>query len=358
MYCPTAGYVKLAPMSVAPVPLQAPPAAGPLVDRFGRTVADLRISVTDRCNFRCTYCMPAEGLPWLPREELLTPPEIERLARVFVRLGVREVKLTGGEPTVRPELLEIVRRIRSLDPPDRRLDLSMTTNGYLLDRLAGPLRQAGLDRVTVSCDSLLRHRFAEMTRRDALGRVLAGLEAARAAGFDPIKVNCVVVAGTNDDEVVDFADLARTEGYEVRFIEFMALDADRSWERSEVVPSSEILGVIDAAHPLVPRNGHGPQPATVFGFADGAAGSVGVIPTVTEPFCETCNRVRLTGEGALRTCLFALEESDLRSSLRDGASDEDLEGVIREAVWGKWAGHRIGTEDFRRPDRSMSMIGG
>ena len=342
-------------MAAAALPLQAPPATGPLVDRFGRVVADLRISVTDRCNFRCTYCMPAEGLPWLRRNELLTPPEIERLARVFVGVGIREVKLTGGEPTVRPELPEIVSRIRSLD---RRLDLSMTTNGYLLDRLAEPLRTAGLDRVTVSCDSLLRHRFAEMTRRDALDRVMTGLHAARSAGFDAIKVNCVVVAGTNDDEVVDFAELARTEGYEVRFIEFMPLDADRAWDRRGVVPSSEVLAAIEAVHPLVPRNGHAPQPATVFGFADGAPGSVGVIPTVTEPFCETCNRVRLTGEGALRTCLFALEETDLRAPLREGASEGEIEATIRAAVWGKWAGHRINEADFRRPDRSMSMIGG
>ena len=345
-------------MSAAAIPVDIPPSTGPLVDRFGRVVADLRISVVDRCNFRCTYCMPAEGLPWLNREDLLTPEEIERLAGLFVGLGIREVKLTGGEPTVRPELPEIVRRIRSLDPPDRRLDLSMTTNGYLLDRLAGSLREAGLDRVTVSCDSLLRHRFAEMTRRDALDRVLAGLEAAREAGFDPIKVNCVVIAGTNDREVVDFAEMARREGYEVRFIEFMPLDADGTWERSGVLPSSQILRAIEEVHPLVPRNGHGPQPATVFGFADGSPGSVGVIPTVTEPFCESCNRVRLTAEGDLRACLFALEETDLRGSLRGGGSDADLERLIRTTVWGKWAGHRINEADFLRPGRSMSMIGG
>jgi GTP 3',8-cyclase len=210
----------------------------------------------------------------------------------------------------------------------------------------------------VSCDSLLRHRFAEMTRRDALDRVLAGLEAARAAGFDPIKVNCVVVAGTNDDEVLDFAELARREGYEIRFIEFMPLDADGTWERAGVLPSAEILRAVDQIHPLVPRNGHGPQPATVFGFADGSPGSVGVIPTVTEPFCESCNRVRLTAEGDLRACLFSLEETDLRAPMRDRAGDPELEGLIRSTVWGKWAGHRINEADFRRPGRSMSMIGG
>jgi cyclic pyranopterin phosphate synthase len=342
-------------VSAAPAPIEAPPPSGPLVDRFGRVVADLRISVIDRCNFRCTYCMPAEGLPWLDRGSLLSPTEIERLARLFVRLGIREVKLTGGEPTVRPELPEIVGRIRSIDPD---LDLSLTTNGYLLDRLAVPLREGGLDRVTVSCDSLLRHRFAEMTRRDALDRVLAGLEAARAAGFDPIKVNCVVVAGSNDDEVLDFAGLARREGYEVRFIEFMPLDADAAWERAGVLPSAEILRAIDAVHPLVPRNGHTSRPATVFGFADGSPGSVGVIPTVTEPFCESCNRVRLTAEGDLRACLFSLEETDLRAPMRDGAGDSELEELVRSTVWGKWAGHRINEADFRRPGRSMSMIGG
>ncbi|MGH2768446.1 MAG: GTP 3',8-cyclase MoaA, partial [Actinomycetota bacterium] len=344
-------------MNGSPVRPARPHLDGPLVDSFGRVASDLRISVIDKCNFRCTYCMPAEGLPWLPKETLLTVAEMERLAHLFVTLGVREVKLTGGEPTVREELPEIVRRIRSLDAlllEGERLDLSITTNGYLLDRMAEQLSGAGLDRVTVSCDSLLRHRFAEMTRRDALEVVQAGLAAARAAGFSPIKINCVVIAGTNEEEVVDFARLARREDYEVRFIEYMPLDAEQSWERGKVFPSAKILEAIGAVYPLVPRNGHGPQPATVFGFADGSPGSIGVISSVTKPFCDSCNRLRITAEGKLRVCLFALEETDLRTPMRDGASDAELETLVRAAAWAKWPGHRINHPDFVRPARSMS----
>ena len=330
------------------------PSGGPLMDTFGRTVADLRVSVMDRCNFRCSYCMPAEGLPWLDRDELLTSDELERIVALFLRLGVREVKLTGGEPTVRPDLDDIIRRIRALD---RGIDLSITTNGYLLDRLAVPLRAAGLDRVTVSCDSLMRHRFHRMTRRDALDRVLGGLHAAREAGFHPVKVNCVVIAGTNDDEATAFAEVARTTGCEVRFIEYMPLDAEQAWERVKVVPSRSLRQLIEAVHPLVPQEG-APQPATVFRFADGAPGSIGFISSVTEPFCDSCNRVRVTADGQLRACLFAMEETDLRGPLRDGADDTELERVVREGVWGKWAGHRINHPDFVRPARSMSMIGG
>jgi cyclic pyranopterin phosphate synthase len=329
--------------------------SGPLVDGYGRVATDLRVSVIDRCNFRCTYCMPAEGLPWLARQEVLAAGEIERLVRIMVGLGIREVKLTGGEPTVRPDLVEVVRLARAIDDG---LDLSLTTNGYLLDRLAGPLAGAGLDRVTISCDSLLRHRFAEMTRRDALDRVLAGLRAARDAGLEPIKVNCVVIAGTNDDEAVAFARLARDADVEVRFIEYMPLDAEQRWERAKVVPSSVLRERIDAAFVLTPANGDHPQPAAVFRFADGAPGRVGFISSVTEPFCETCNRIRITADGQLRACLFALEETDLRGPLRAGVSDGELEATIREAVLGKWAGHRIDHPDFVRPARSMSMIGG
>jgi cyclic pyranopterin phosphate synthase len=327
----------------------------PLVDRFGRVASDLRVSLTDRCNFRCTYCMPAEGLPWIARDEVLTADEIERLVRLFVSLGVREVKVTGGEPTVRGDLVDITARLRAIDPA---LDLSLTTNGYLLDRLAEPLAAAGLDRVTISCDSLLRHRFAEMTRRDALDRVLDGLEAAREAGLSPVKVNCVVIAGTNDDEVVAFADLARRTGAQVRFIEFMPLDADERWSGDRVVPSSVLRERIDAVHPLVAEGATSPQPAHVFRFRDGAPGALGFVSSVTEPFCDTCNRIRITADGQLRACLFALEETDLRGPIRTGADDVEVETLIREAVAGKWAGHRIGRRDFVRPGRSMSMIGG
>jgi GTP 3',8-cyclase len=331
------------------------PATGPLLDTFGRIADDLRISVTDKCNFRCTYCMPAEGLPWLPKEDVLTYEEIVRLTGVFVGLGVKEVKLTGGEPTVRREFPKLVAMLRQAQPD---LAISMTTNGYLLDKLAGPLAEAGLDRATVSCDSLMRHRFEEMTRRDALDKVMDGLRAAEAAGLTPIKLNCVVIAGTNEDEVVDFARFARETGYEVRFIEYMPLDAEQRWERAKVVPSAQILDAIDRVHPLIPVETEGAEPATSFRFADGSPGAIGVIASVTEPFCDTCNRLRITADGQLRACLFAMQEADLRTPLRSGASEGEIEGIIRAAVWAKWEGHKINHPDFERPSRSMSMIGG
>jgi GTP 3',8-cyclase len=330
------------------------PSNASLVDAFGRVATDLRVSVIDRCNFRCRYCMPAEGLPWLARDETLTADEIERLVRLFVGLGVRAIKFTGGEPTVRPDLPDLVRRVRAIRS---ELDLSLTTNGYLLDRLAGPLRASGLDRVTVSCDSLMAHRFAEMTRRDALGRVTAGMRAASSAGFSPIKVNCVVIRGSNEDEVVDFAHLARRTGYEVRFIEYMPLDADRKWDRSNVMPSSDVFDAISRTFPLAPVRGR-TGAATMFRFADDTPGAVGFISSVTEPFCESCDRLRLTADGRFLACLFALEDTDLRTPLRAGASDADLSQLIRHGVSAKWAGHRINQPDFVRPTRSMSMIGG
>ncbi len=335
-------------------PTSDPPSTGPLLDTFGRVADDLRISVTDRCNFRCTYCMPAEGLDWMPKSEILTFEELTRLLRLFVRLGVRSIKVTGGEPTVRADLPTLVRMFREVGPD---LDISMTTNGVLLDRLAGPLAEAGLDRVTVSCDSLMRHRFAEMTRRDALERVLRGIRAAEAAGLEPIKINCVVIGGQNEGEVVDFARWSRETGYVVRFIEYMPLDADHTWERAKVVPSRSIVEAIDAVFPLTPLAPDG-EPARRFAFADGAPGGIGLISSVTEPFCQTCNRLRVTAEGQVRACLFALEETDLRGPMRAGASDDELEALIRGTVWRKWSGHRINHPDFIQPDRSMSMIGG
>jgi len=330
------------------------PGDGPLIDGFGRVADDLRVSVTDRCNFRCTYCMPAEGLTWLPKDELLTFEELARVVGLFVRLGVRSIKVTGGEPTVRADLPILVGMLREAAPG---LDLSMTTNGVLLDRLAAPLAEAGLDRVTVSLDSLLRHRFEEMTRRDALERVFEGIGAADAAGLTPIKVNCVVIGGTNDAEVVDFARWSRETGHVVRFIEYMPLDAQRAWEQAKVVPSARILDAVHAVYPLEPV-GPDHEPATSYRFLDGAPGGIGVISSVTEPFCDTCNRVRLTAEGEVRACLFALEETDLRGPLRAGASDHELEALIRQNVRRKWSGHRINHPDFVRPDRSMSAIGG
>jgi len=238
-----------------------------------------------------------------------------------------------------------------------QLDISITTNGVLLDRLAGPLADAGVDRATISCDSLMRHRFAEMTRRDALDQVQRGIAAAREAGLTPIKINTVVIGGTNDDEIVDFARWARETDVEVRFIEYMPLDAQHAWERRKVVPAARIVEAIGAVYPLVAA-GHGVAPATRYRFADGAPGAVGVIASVSEPFCDTCNRLRLTAEGQMRSCLFALEETDLRGPLRDGATDDELAALIRDNVQRKWSGHRINHPDFVQPARSMSMIGG
>lgn len=328
------------------------PVRAPLLDSFGRIADDLRVSVIDRCNFRCTYCMPAEGLAWLPAQDLLTFDEIERVVRVFVDAGVRTVRLTGGEPLLRAGLPGLVARLAPLVE-----DLSLTTNGVLLARDADALAAAGLQRVNVSVDSLLRHRFAAMARRDALDRVMDGLRAAARAGLSPIKLNCVVVRGTNDHEVVDFARLARGTGYDVRFIEFMPLDADETWSADQVVPSREVLATIDAAFPLIAID-HGPEPAREYAFADGAPGSVGVIASVTEPFCGSCNRIRVTADGNFRTCLFATDETDLRALLRGGASDADLDAAVRASVDAKWAGHSIGASGFTRPARSMSMIGG
>jgi len=332
----------------------APMPTGPLLDTYDRVADDLRISVTDRCNFRCVYCMPEEGLDWLNKAKLLTFEEIVRVAAVFVGLGIKTIRLTGGEPTLRRDLPLLVGMLRDIDP---NIDLAMTTNGFLLDQLAKPLAGAGLRRINVSVDSLMRHRFSEITRRDALDQVMKGLQAADAAGLAPIKLNCVVVRGTNDDELVDFARLSRETGYEIRFIEFMPLDADRRWRREMVVSLPEIVERIGLSFPLEKIN-NGVEPATLWRFADGAPGSVGVIPSVSSPFCDSCNRLRVTADGQMRTCLFSIVETDLRAIVRGGGTDDDLAEAIKAAVWKKEAGHRINEEDFVRPERSMSMIGG
>jgi len=338
-----------------------------LIDTFGRVHRDLRISVTDRCNFRCTYCMPEEGMQWLAREEILSFEEITRIARVFVeRFGVDGIRLTGGEPTVRAHLPVLVGKLAALrvggdGPP---VDLAMTTNGSTLASQAQALADAGLRRINISLDSLRADRFFELTRRDELTRVLDGIEAAKAAGLDPVKINVVLVGGVNDDEVVDFARFGREHDVTVRFIEFMPLDADAGWQQGKVVPQAEIVRRIGAVLPLEPVV-RGSEPAEQFRYLDRAgdgpprAGDVvGVIPSVTRPFCETCDRVRLTAEGQLRNCLFALDEFDLRSPLREGASDDELAAVMRRAVGAKWAGHAIGNVQFIRPRKSMSQIGG
>ena len=330
--------------------------AAPLVDPFARQVKDLRISITDRCNFRCTYCMPEEGMQWLNRSELLTYEEQARVARVCVeRWAFDAIRVTGGEPTVRAHLPRLFELLRPLG-----VDLAMTTNGVRLPELAHDLAAAGLRRVNVSLDSLRRQTFLELTRRDELDRVLAGIDAALDAGIDPVKVNCVVIRGVNEDEVVDLAAFGRDAGVGVRFIEFMPLDATGEWSMDRVVPAQEILDRIDAVFPL--ERGHVPspehvQPAERFRYADGV-GDVGVIASVTAPFCGDCDRVRITAEGKFRTCLFALDETDLRAILRSGGSDDEVAVAIEGAVGTKWAGHRIGQVDFVRPSRSMSQIGG
>jgi GTP 3',8-cyclase len=327
----------------------------PLVDGFGRVASDLRISVTDRCNFRCRYCMPPEGMPWMPKDALLSYEEIERLTRILVESGVRSIKITGGEPLVRHDVDTLVRKIRSLD---ESLDISITTNGFLLGKMASRLKDAGLDRVSVSCDSLVKHRFADMTLRDALDEVLDGLRTAADLGLEPVKINCVVIKGHNEDEGLAFARLARATGYEIRFIEYMPLDAQEDWSADGVVPGAEIISQIHSEFPLVPDTDDEPEPVTPYRFADGAPGRVGIIPSVTEPFCDTCNRLRLTADGKLRACLFSLEETDLRDVMRAGATDDELAALMRECIAKKWSGHKIGRPDFLRPSRSMSMIGG
>jgi cyclic pyranopterin phosphate synthase len=327
----------------------------PLFDGHGRQIGDLRVSVTDRCNFRCQYCMPAEGLPWLERSEILSFEEVERLVRMFVSMGVGDVRLTGGEPLVRrdfPRLVSMLAPIPGLN------DLSLTTNGYLLERDAAALVEAGIQRVNVSIDSLQRDRFFEMTRRDALPQVLRGLDAlAQHPEVHPIKVNAVAMRGFTEDEAVAFADFARSTAFQVRFIEFMPLDADHAWTPESVLTGDELRSLIQAVHPLeeVPREPS--STARVFRFADGQ-GEIGFVNPVSEPFCADCNRVRLTAEGKLRTCLFSLHETDLREPMRSGASDADLERLIREAVWRKELKHHVGERGFRQPARSMSAIGG
>jgi cyclic pyranopterin phosphate synthase len=327
----------------------------PLVDGHGRPIGDVRISVTDRCNFRCQYCMPAEGLPWLNRSDLLTYEEITRIVSLLASMGVHDVRLTGGEPLVRKELWRLVESLSAIEDVH---DLSLTTNGYLLERQVEDLVRAGLRRVNVSLDSLAPDRFFQLTRRDSLHQVLEGLEAAQKhPELRPIKVNVVALKDFTEDEVLRFADFARRHPYEVRFIEFMPLDADRTWTRDKVLPNGDIVKMIDAVYPLEPvgRERHGT--ARRYRFADGT-GEMGFISPVTEPFCGDCNRIRLTAEGELRTCLFSMHETDLRGPLRAGASDAELEHIVREAVWRKELKHHVNDPGFVQPARTMSRIGG
>ncbi|HZB47769.1 MAG TPA: GTP 3',8-cyclase MoaA [Mycobacteriales bacterium] len=336
-----------------------------LVDRFGRVATDLRVSLTDRCSLRCAYCMPPEGLPWLPRAELLTDDEIVRLVAVGVSLGVREVRLTGGEPLLRPGVPDLVARIAALRP---RPELSITTNGILLGRDAAALAAAGLDRVNISLDTLDPARFKAMTFRDRHADVLAGLAAARDAGLTPVKVNSVLMPGLNEDEAPDLLAWAVEHDYELRFIEQMPLDAQHSWDRSVMITAEEVLASLRAVYDLAPvaDPDRGSAPAETWAVLAGPdrerwqepAPRVGIVGSVTRPFCGTCDRVRLTADGQLRNCLFATTESDLRTALRGGADDEELARRFVAAVAGKKAGHGIDGPDFRQPDRPMSAIGG
>ena len=326
-----------------------------IFDGHGRRISDLRVSVTDRCNFRCQYCMPAEGLPWLERAEVLTFEEIARVVALLSSMGVHDVRLTGGEPLVRRDLPRLVAMLADVEGIQ---DLALTTNGYLLEGDAAALVAAGVRRFNVSIDSLQRDRFFAMTRRDALPQVLRGLEAlARFPQAHPIKVNAVAMRGFTEDEALPFAEFARSHPYEVRFIEFMPLDGDRAWTPEQVLTGEEIRAAIHAVHPLEPEPREPSATARVYRFADGR-GRIGFVNPVSEPFCADCNRIRLTADGRLRTCLFSLNETDLRGPLRAGANDDELEAIVREAVWRKELKHHVGDPGFVQPDRTMSAIGG
>src|SRR3954447_8995977 len=330
-------------------------ARAPLFDGHGRAIGDLRVSVTDRCNFRCQYCMPAEGLPWLERSEVLSFEELERLVGLLATMGVAAVRLTGGEPLVRRDFPRLAGMLAALPGIE---DLALTTHGFLLERDAEALVQAGVTRFNVSVDSLQRDRFFAMTRRDALPRVLRGLEALAAfPDAHPIKVNAVAIRGFTEHEVLPFARFAREHPYEVRFIEFMPLDADRAWDISQVLTGEEIRAQIEPVWALEPIEREPGATAKTWRFADGA-GTLGFVNPVSEPFCGDCDRIRITADGRLRTCLFSLNETDLRTPLRAGATDDDLEQIVRDAVWRKELKHRVNEPGFVQPARTMSAIGG
>lgn len=336
--------------------MEASTATTGLADRYGRVATDLRVSLTDRCNLRCSYCMPAEGLDWLPGEEVLTDDEVVRLIRVGVeQLGIREVRFTGGEPLVRRGIVDIVAKTHAIDPD---VEISMTTNALGLAKIAGPLAEAGLDRINVSLDSIRQETFQEITRRDRLADVVEGLAAADAAGLGPVKVNAVLLRGVNDDQAAELLRWCLDRGYELRFIEQMPLDAQHGWSRDGMITADEIFEHLEREFELSPaEEPRGSAPAEKF-MVDGGPATVGVIASVTRPFCGDCDRVRLTADGQVRNCLFARQESDLRTALRTGASDEVLAERWRVAMRGKAAGHGIDDPTFLQPDRPMSAIGG
>ncbi|MEU7824106.1 GTP 3',8-cyclase MoaA [Catellatospora sp. NPDC049133] len=327
-----------------------------LIDRYGRRAVDLRVSLTDRCNLRCSYCMPPEGLPWLPKQEILTDDEVLRLITVAVtRLGVEEVRFTGGEPLLRPGIVGIVAGSAALTP---RPKLSVTTNGIGLARLAVPLRDAGLDRVNVSLDTIDPERFAAIALRRRFDDVIDGLSAAAAAGLTPVKLNAVLLRGINDDEAPALLRFALAHGYELRFIEQMPLDAQHGWSRDQMITAAEILAALEAEFDLSPDPAERAGAPAETWLVNGGPAKVGVIGSVTRPFCGDCDRTRLTADGQVRNCLFATGETDLRGLLRGGADDEEIAARWRTAMWGKLPGHGIDDPSFLQPVRPMSAIGG
>ena len=328
----------------------------PLVDSYGRVHRDLRISVTDRCSLRCTYCMPEEGVPWLARTSMLTTPEIIRIAGIAVSMGITEIRLTGGEPLLRRDLVDVVAGLAALDPAP---EISMTTNAVGLDKTAAALRDAGLTRVNISLDTLRRETFIELAKRDRLADTLAGIRAAADAGLTPVKLNTVLMRGVNDVDAPDLLAFALENGYELRFIEQMPLDAQHQWDRAQMVTGQEVLDRLRTRFELteLPDEARGSAPAELF-LVDGGPQTVGVIASVTMPFCGTCDRVRLTADGQVRNCLFATGETDLRTPLREGASDEEMAALIRASIGAKLPGHGINEPTFLQPPRPMSRIGG
>lgn len=328
-----------------------------LADRFGRVHTDLRVSLTDRCSLRCTYCMPADGVPWLASDTLLSTTELVRLITIATTMGVRTVRLTGGEPLLRPDIVDVVRQLAAIRTPSGPLELSLTTNGLRLPALASPLRDAGLNRVNISIDTLQRARFIEITRRDKLAETLAGIESARIAGLAPLKLNALAMRGVNEDELCDLVEFATSKGAQMRFIEHMPLDAGHTFDRLNLLSGAEVLAILGTRYYLTPKDARGSAPAREY-WLDGGPHSVGVIASVTTPFCSACDRVRLTADGQFRTCLFAHDEYDLRGPLRNGADDAQIAEAMQRAVAGKKHGHGIDDPDFRQPSRPMSAIGG
>ncbi len=323
-----------------------------LIDKFGRQATDLRISVTDRCNYRCVYCMPAE-VQWLPKPQILTFEELQHLVTLFAQEGVTKLRLTGGEPLVRRDLPLLAERLNQIEGIR---EISLTTNGYYLKEYARALKSAGIERLNVSLDSLRPDRFEKITRNNSFHRVMEGIAEAKAAGFDPIKINCVPIRGFNDDEILDFLEWGAEQKLQIRFIEFMPLDGDHNWKRENVLPEAEIVERVRQAKSIVERVHSKPAPAALFEYSDGS--EFGVIPSVTRPFCADCSRIRLTADGKFRNCLFALQETDLLGPLRNGVPDNEIIDLIRNAVYHKWAGHKINDADFEQPARAMYAIGG